>query len=403
MTATTTASCLTRIAEELATPPPATPAWHAQSLSRGTAGTALLHLERARSGHGPWHRAHTWVRAATTHPVLAGTDTSLYLGAPAVATLLHTASENIPSYAAAATTLHESITADTHRRVDLALQHLQQGSTHFSDYDLFRGLTGTGRLLLDHAPGDDALARVLDYLVRLTHPKRDTETTLPGWWAAHDPDPALPTPGGHANHGLAHGIAGPLALLALARRRGITVPGQREAIERILAHYDHWRHDTDHGSWWPQWITHEHHALTAAHQHGPPRPSWCYGTPGIARAHQLAALALDDTTRQRHAENALTACLTDPRQLALISDNGLCHGWAGLYQTSWRIAGDARSTSITHHLSTLPQQLTSHLDTITPTSDPGFLTGTAGTALALHTALIDTPPRSGWDACLLLS
>jgi hypothetical protein len=36
-------------------------------------------------------------------------------------------------------------------------------------------------------------------------------------------------------------IAGPLALLALAMRRGITVPGQDEAIDRICAWLDAWR------------------------------------------------------------------------------------------------------------------------------------------------------------------
>lgn len=37
--------------------------------------------------------------------------------------------------------------------------------------------------------------------------------------------------GGHADLGLAHDITGPLALLARAMRRGITVEGQAAAIE----------------------------------------------------------------------------------------------------------------------------------------------------------------------------
>ncbi|MGH3802688.1 MAG: hypothetical protein ACRDTD_21700, partial [Pseudonocardiaceae bacterium] len=84
----------------------------------------------------------------------------------------------------------------------------------------FYGLTGIGQLLLQRAPGSDALGRILGYLVRLTEPLRIDGALVPGWWVSHDPDPLLPTPGGHANFGIAHGITGPLALLAHAMRRG---------------------------------------------------------------------------------------------------------------------------------------------------------------------------------------
>ncbi|MGW1807070.1 lanthionine synthetase LanC family protein [Streptomyces sp. NPDC002078] len=48
-------------------------------------------------------------------------------------------------------------------------------------------------------------------------------------------------PGGHGNFGLAHGIAGPLALLAMALRHGHAVPGQTQAIIRICDWLDRWR------------------------------------------------------------------------------------------------------------------------------------------------------------------
>jgi hypothetical protein len=35
--------------------------------------------------------------------------------------------------------------------------------------------------------------------------------------------------------------------------------------------------------------------------------------------------------------------------------------------------------------------------------DPGFLNGKAGFALALETLRRDSPPRSGWDECLLIN
>jgi hypothetical protein len=53
--------------------------------------------------------------------------------------------------------------------------------TAFAEYDLFYGLTGIGQLLLQCAPGSDALGRILEYLVRLTKPLRADGAAQPGW------------------------------------------------------------------------------------------------------------------------------------------------------------------------------------------------------------------------------
>jgi lantibiotic biosynthesis protein len=132
-------------------------------------------------------------------------------------------------------------------------------------------------------PASSALEHVLDYLVRLTEPLRADGETLPGWWTGDDPSftsaPAFA--GGHANLGMAHGITGPLTLIALAT---ITVGGQDEAISRICGWLDNWRQDDPTGHWWPQWITRPEQRTQRTTQPGPGRPSWCYGTPGLARA-----------------------------------------------------------------------------------------------------------------------
>ncbi len=71
------------------------------------------------------------------------------------------------------------------------------------------------------------------------------------------------------------------------------------------------------------------------------RPSWCYGTPGQARAQQLAGLALGDQERMRVAERALAGCVLDQQVTGLLTDASLCHGWAGVVQALWRAASDA--------------------------------------------------------------
>ncbi|HEX8344408.1 MAG TPA: lanthionine synthetase C family protein, partial [Actinoplanes sp.] len=274
----------------------------------------------------------------------------------------------------------------------------------FAEYDLLHGLTGIGAHLLHHHPGSDALGRVLTYLVRLTRSSRVDGEVLPGWWVHHPPNLDRPStaPGGHANLGLAHGITGPLALLALALRRGVTVPGHVAAIAVILSWLDRWRRHTDAGPWWPQWITRTDLSIGRPTQRGPGRPSWCYGTPGIARAQQLAAIATDDPVRRRAAEHALIACLDDPVQLARIGDAGLCHGWAGLHQTVWRAGADALTPHLTARLPHLRDELLRHHGTRGGGAN-GLLDGDAGVALALHTAARAPVPVSGWDACLLLT
>ncbi|GAA2096270.1 lanthionine synthetase LanC family protein [Actinomadura alba] len=128
----------------------------------------------------------------------------------------------------------------------------------------------------------DLLRDVLTYLVRLTKPLKADGDVLPGWWSDDGPElrPSPISPGGHGNFGMAHGIAGPLALLSTCMRRGITVPGQADAIDRICSWMDQWRSGTGSRAWWPEVISRAEWRDGTTRETGPGRPSWCYGTPG---------------------------------------------------------------------------------------------------------------------------
>ncbi|MFN2496986.1 MAG: lanthionine synthetase C family protein [Pseudonocardiaceae bacterium] len=375
-----------------------------QSLARGAAGTALLHIERALTGSGSWDSAQRHIRQATTGPVDAAEHAGLYYGAPAIAFMLHTASDRHPRYRTAAGALDEHLLRLTRQRLATAAGRIERGEpATFGEFDLFYGLTGIGALLLRRSPGSDALAGILRYVVDLTEPRRRDGAELPGWWVAHDPDEILPTPGGHANFGMAHGAAGLLALLALATTHGCVVDGQEEAIAVLSDWFDQWRQDCADGPWWPQWVTRDELRTGHPAQHSPGRPSWCYGTVGIARAQQLAALATDDPRRREAAEDALAASLTDT-QLDRITEPGLCHGTAGVYQTAYRAARDARNPAIDRRLPVLAARLAQHAVSPGDQDDPsGLLTGGAGVALVLETTRHTTAPRTGWDACLLVT
>jgi hypothetical protein len=388
--------------------------WWPQSLAYGAAGVALLHIERARTGLASWERAHDWLACAAGGPVITGHDSHLFYGAPALAFVLNAAADRPGRYARALDTLDRHVATATRRRLDCAHARMDRGALPtLAEFDTIRGLTGIGAHLLRRRTHTELTRAVLTYLVRLTEPVTIGDELLPGWWSDLAPSgrPSPDYPGGHANTGVAHGIGGPLALLSLAARRGITVDGHNAAIERICAWLDRWRQDRPAGSWWPYWITREH--LRFGHPGtGPSRPSWCYGTAGLARAQQLAALATGDMQRQRMAERALANAMTDPGQLAATGDLSLCHGFAGLTHMTQCAAADAITPGLRACLPRLldpfcelpPDALaTSLLHQADGGGDIGLLEGAIGVALALHTTQTRTPSASGWDSCFLIN
>lgn len=382
----------------MTTAPPAldTDTAHRQSLARGSLGIALLHVERARQGTGSWQTAQR--QLATIGPLIDGDETGLFLGTPAMAYVLHWAAADSNRCAGALHTLDRIVAAHTRRRLTAAHARIDRGEpTSFAEYDLLRGLTGLGVLLLRRTPEAQELKGVLEYLVRLTEPLHGTDGRKHlGWWVRHNPvNLSAPTPGGHANAGLAHGITGPLSFLALAKLRGITVPGHEQAMLRICRWLDQIRVSDHHGTRWPRWIT----ETTVV----PPylaAPSWCYGTPGLARAQQLAAIALHDPDRKRMAERALLYCLADPHQLNQLNNRGLCHGLGGLLRVVQRVTQDASEPrAFTSHL----PQLTERFLAADPSAEIGFLEGAVGATLTFQDIQAGTLPASDWDACLLLT
>jgi lantibiotic biosynthesis protein len=367
-----------------------------QSLAHGPLGAALLQVERAHCGLTTWQAVHDLV--ADVRPLIDGDEASLFLGAPAMTYVLHFAAADSARYAAALDTLDGIVAAHTRSRLAAAHARIDDGRhATFAEYDLFRGLTGLGALLLRRQPDGPELTSVLEYLVRLTEPVtgRDGQQR-PGWWVGHAPaSDKKATPGGHASAGLAHGIPGPLALLALAKRRGIAVDGHDIAMARICRWLDRIRRNDHRGTRWPRWISEAGPAPAL-----PAAPSWCYGTPGLVRTQQLAAIALGDEDRKRMAERALLYCLDDPTQLDQLTNRGLCHGIGGLLRTVQRVAEDAEVPYVfTDRLPSLHQRFLA----VDPPDEPGFLEGAAGATLAFQSAESGAEPVVDWDACLLLS
>ncbi|MGH3803850.1 MAG: lanthionine synthetase C family protein, partial [Pseudonocardiaceae bacterium] len=390
----------------------------------GLAGTALLHARLAAVDP-------VFARAAVRHWAAAAQNPGPHRGAAGIfsspgglAASLIIGSAYLPDPDSPRAATARAVRWLAARAVDLAHdreEHLRAGGvgTPWPIYDAINGLAGIGRVLLAAltAGYDTAESGLLAALRTLTAMIDTQHGRRPGWWlpAGQHSSAVTVHPSGAATTGMAHGISGPLALLALAMRQGVSVAGQAEAIGVICAWLDEWRQEGTNGPWWPEWITDADLRDHQVRRAGPHRPSWCYGTPGLARAQQLAGQAIGDTGRQHLAERALAQCLADEALLAQITDRTICHGTAGVFQTAWWAAKDATTPAIAARLPRLrillngtssgggDTESTAEGDLIDTAGNLGVLNGAAGIGLALHTATTDAPPKSRWDTCLLIA
>ncbi|MFI6180557.1 lanthionine synthetase C family protein [Nonomuraea sp. NPDC051191] len=347
-----------------------------QALAEGALGQALLHIERADLA-----AARPLLQEAVCGGVSIGSNASLYHGAPALEFVLSRAGR-----------VDRDVQAGVDRvvaaRLSAARQRQQEGLLpSLAEFDLISGLTGLGTLLLARPGASPLLEEVLTYLVSLARPVTVDGRMLPGWWSPDNPTHEAQVFGGHGNNGIAHGIAGPLALLSLAARRSFQVDGQCDAIGVFATWLEEFGNS--------YWITLDQLTDCKPLPVPPLRPSWCYGDLGIARALQLAALALGDPARRQKAEDVAMAALLDSDRLGRVSDASLCHGWAGILTVATAIAADSASPArFTTSIRRVHQRLAAGLGDLTK---PGFLEGRAGAQLALEGS-----NRTGWTCALLL-
>ncbi|AZS72458.1 lanthionine synthetase [Streptomyces lydicus] len=353
-----------------------TPLPRTQDLSEGSLGMALLHIER-----GDLAGARSSLAQAVAGGVSAGGNASLFHGAPALEFVLSCAGR-------VGRDVRDAVDRVVDARLAAARRRQASGALpHLAEFDLIRGLSGLGALLLTRGEASPRLEEVLAYLVSLSRPVCIEGRQVPGWWSAAGPADEEMS-GGHGNNGVAHGIAGALAALSLAVRHGVQVPGQHEAIEVFARWLD------TYGCRY--WITRDQMSAPEPPEPGPARPSWCYGQFGIARTQQLAALALNDPARRVAAEDTVAHTLADPALLGRITDASLCHGWAGLLTVARAVADDSPVPDrFTPLIEDLNKRLAADLDRLTK---PGFMEGRTGARLAL-----DGTNTTGWARALLIT
>ena len=371
----------------------------------GSAGKAVLfgQLDRIAQDDG-WDRpAHAALTDAVRGIESTGRNhPGLFVGHTGVAAAAAYLSREGTRYGALLATLDARIAAVVAEQSDLFVE--QPARQAFEAFDLIYGLAGTNRYLLQR--GRPKLAGLValcdsgpDEPNWFTPPEAiRKETAIAQWYDD-----------GVYNCGMAHGIAGPLAVLSIAFSQGYAVPRQAEAIARVAEWLTAQRADDEWGANWTSCVTRD----------GPPempsRSGWCYGSPGAARAFWLAGTALDDAELRELAIEAMAAVYRRPWSARQIEDSpGLCHGVAGLLQITLRFANDTSEPLFTEAAAELTERLLELYRPEIPTgyyslsratnsifAHPGLLDGAAGVALALLAASTGTEPV--WDQVLLLS
>ncbi len=280
------------------------------------------------------------------------------------------------------------------------------------EFDAISGLAGVTAQLLAR-PEAAATRGALDALVALVRGSgRDPQP--PRWYTPPELFPseeeASRYPNGSMNCGLAHGVPGPLAVLALAAADGVAVDGIREAVADVSGWLVNHRRDDQWGVNWPALVTIPDGSVID----GPSRAAWCYGAPGVARALWLAGAALGDEALTGLAVEAMARVYDRPIRARQIDSPTFCHGVAGLLQITLRFRHDTGLALFDDAACALLDQLLDRFEPeesvlgyrgIEPSGkrvdQAGLLDGAPGVALVLLAAALPVEPT--WDRLFLLA
>ena len=375
-------------------------------LAGGWAGTALLwaELERARPEALPEGVSSEDTLARAMDEVAAGTyGPDLYAGFSGVAWAV-ARQEPEEGWGPGEDPLGE---------VDSALEAFLSQRPPSRNYDLIRGLVGIGVYALERAPRRPAAARCFEQLLAQLAETVERSGGGLAWWTPPDILPPLQRgmfPEGYYNLGMSHGVAGAVALLALAHARGVGESARtRELLEGATAWLAAQRLPPGEAGLFSA-------VIAASEQRQPSRCAWCYGEPGTSLALLAAGRVLGRPEWEALALEGARLAAARPLERTGVNDAGLCHGASGIghvFNRLYQATGEPwlREAAVTW--------LTRALDMAVPGEGvggyrayesrpgqgaqwgalPGLLEGAAGVALALVAGATSRAPR--WDRMLL--
>lgn len=396
---------------------PASVRWEEHDVAQGDAGLALTcaHLDRCFADDGWDVAGHDYLVSAARSVEGAHVAHGLFSGLAGLAFVTAQLSRDGERYGRLAAALETELAART-EELSQTVRRRRDGLA-VREFDVISGLAGIVAFLLTRQgrPMMDVAARhALAALVALVR-EPGTAGQTPRWYTppqlfAHEEE-ARRYPHGNLNCGLAHGMPGPLAALALASIQGLDVEGLSDAVAQSARWLAAHRCDDRWGVNWPTMVTLPEVRPGAD---APSRAAWCYGTPGVARALWLAGVALDDADLRGLAVQAMERVYARPVAARQIESPTFCHGVAGLLQVTLRFRHDTGLALFADAAVDLVDEL---LDAFEPDESllgfrsiepggsridqPGLLDGAPGVALVLLAAALPVEPT--WDRLFLLA
>jgi len=398
--------------------------WQPSGVAQGYAGLAIMcsylaacfpEKEWDAIGHSYLELAVRDMESRTYLP------TGIFGGLSGLAFAAWSLSQGGKRYGKLLTAIDEALLSQT---IGLAQRlTMQKKDVSVGQFDVISGLSGVGAYLLcrkDEPRITTALNAILKGLVAVTA----IEDGLPRWYTPArllgDEKTISLYPNGNLNCGLAHGIPGPLGLLALAHISGVSCDGMEEAIARVATWLLQHRLDDQWGLNWPTAVRMEADRTVpvglpkeTTSPFEPSRTAWCYGSPGLVRALWFAGEALHNAEYQRFAIESMEAVYCRPLEVRRIDSPTFCHGVAGLLQIMLRFAHDTELPQLVEAAQALSDQLLSLYDPDTllgyynlepggrHVDQPGLLDGAPGVLMVLLAAATSVEPS--WDRLFLLS
>jgi lantibiotic modifying enzyme len=287
------------------------------SLSRGQAGLALLYAWLARTGRTPQAEVVAWqyldqaiegVSTQAMKPSLYGGFTGVAWAAEVVDDLLEADAE------------------DPNEEVDDALLRLLSQRNRWPvPHDLVEGVTGLGVYALQRYPRPAAIECLRRVVDRLHESARHDENGF-YWWtppAEIHEEWRKQYPSGRVDLGVAHGVAGAIAVLGGIYGAGIEQaaawPLLEGAVRWLMAH----SMATEAGATFPLWVAPGFQPYQA-------RCAWCYGDPGIAAALLAAARGAGAPDWEEAAVALAHRAAKRPESETGVVNACFCHGAAGL-------------------------------------------------------------------------
>jgi lantibiotic biosynthesis protein len=396
--------------------------WHPPALANGYPGLALCGLVMAKVFPEQGYRqgaARSAKLAASATQAFSVTAPGMFGGGAGLAFAMEIMARNDERYHASADRIRNQV-------AELILSwdwSVHPDGLSFSDYDVVTGAAGVLRYLLTaRASGrplvDDAIDVLLNHLVLIaTVPDKDG---LSGWFVApelinKEATLAEQCPHGVLDLGLAHGISGILAALAVAWSAGLRVAHQEEGIRRLARCLLDHRKDDEWGVNWPSVIPIAADGSPTPLEHLEPFGStaWCYGAAGTMRALWLAGRALDDDLLTEAAIEAVQAIMRRPVPSRWgVRAVNLCHGYAGHLAILLRFADETEIPDIDSRIEAAVDGIVScyspdhafgfknPLGAGELSDDPGLLDGAAGVCMALAAA-VSPAAAPDWDRVML--